>query len=170
MERAAIKAILIDEDMTVEEKLEQIMRINGADITREKDASAQMRNELDAEREKNIRYADRDAIAEERDALRVEKKERDAQIRFDQVSNLGKFKNEFTRQGLLKLFGEAIERPENRERTDADIMKAIVKGHESEYFESSYRISMTPHSPYAKAPSEIDEIIATKYKNNPWIK
>ena len=40
---------------------------------------------------------------------------------------------------------------------------------ESEYFDSPYRINMAPHNTQARAPSEIDRIIATKYKNNPWI-
>ena len=170
MERAVIKNILTDMNMSVEEKLEQIMRLNGADITREKESASQMKAELDEARAKNSAFADRDVIAAERDALKMENAQMEAQRRFERVSASKKFKNELTREGLMRIFTEAICRPENRARSDEDIMNALIKGHENEYFESPYSIRMTPANPHSHTPSEIDEIIASKYKNNPWIK
>lgn len=186
MERAEIKSILANAELSDDAKLEQIMSLNGADITREKNAAKQLKtdleaansklesydrikNELDAERAKNAAYADHDAIVAERDALKAEKEERIFDDRFDKVMGSNKFKNDFTRDGVKKMFRDELSKEENKEKKDEEIMQSLVTGHETEYFDSPVKLNMTPHNPDAKAPNEIDEIIATKYKDNPWI-
>lgn len=189
MERAVIKSILANAELSDDAKLEQIMNLNGADITREKDTAKQIKadleaansklagfsdydrikTELDAERAKNAAYADHDAIVAERDALKAEKEERIFDDRFDKVMGSNKFKNDFTRDGVKKMFRDELSKEENKEKKDDEILKSLVTGHETEYFDSPVKLNMTPHNPGAKAPNEIDEIIATKYKDNPWI-
>ena len=47
MERAVIKSILANAELSDDAKLEQIMNLNGADITREKDAAKQIKADLE---------------------------------------------------------------------------------------------------------------------------
>lgn len=58
MERAVIKSILANAELSDDAKLEQIMNLNGADITREKDTAKQIKADLEAANSKLEGFSD----------------------------------------------------------------------------------------------------------------
>ena len=146
MDREEILAILENEELDDAEKVERIMGICAEDM---------------------------DALSTERDVLRAEKDERAIEDRFRKaMESIGgvRFKNSFTRDGVKRLFREEIAKPENAGARDSDIARQILSGHESEYLDSTVSIRMTPHNSKSREQAELDEIAATKYKGNPWLR
>lgn len=196
MEREAVLAVLADAELDDGEKAQRILAINSEDIAQIHGETERLKAELEALRaalektavgegdgkpdgEENEELL---SIKRERDALATEKKERELEERFAAVAQGRKFKNEFTKNGVRELFISAVEREneapseeepveeEGRVRSDEEIFSQIIKGRENELFELPISIRMYPHSPNSEAPNEIDEIVARKYKGNPWIK
>ena len=152
-----------------------------------KNALNEARSELDALRGEegdgdgadgsDGREAELLAVVKERDALVAEKREREVVDRFLAVAEGRKFKNDFTKSGVMELFkaavGDSLEDLDGESesvKSDAEIFGDIIKGREREFFESDISIKMYPHVPNAKQPNEVDEIIAKKYKGNPWMR
>lgn len=175
MKREEVLAIINDENKSAEEKRDAIMTLNGADITREKNAAnslsekiKSLESDLAGEREKASKYSNYDEIVKERDGLIAEKAERGIQDRFATCLGSKKPKNDFTKSGLYEAFKTAISDEANKEKKDADIWAGIVGGKEAELFDG---VSIQMHGVNTKISAQTDEIKAymdEAYKNNPF--
>lgn len=171
MTREDVLAILENAELDNESKINQILNLRGAEIkgkderiTELKGAVSQKDADYTALKEK---YKDYDAILQERDTLVAEKAEKAFQERFNSVLGNNKPKNTFTRDGLINAFREEVAKEENAEKTDADIFKTIIGGHEKEYFEGNVIINMPKANPDVETPNELGAYLDKVYGNNP---
>lgn len=174
MKREEVLAILENAEMDNSAKLQSILNLNGTDINAKnqrikalEDAAATHATELETERNK---YKDYDSIVQERDTLKAEKEAKEFEGRFSEAMGKNKPKNDFTKNGLIDLFKSELQKPENQGKQDSEIFANMVKGKETEYFESSVRLNMTPINPAIQKPTNTEAYLDELYKNNPYYK
>ncbi len=125
-----------------DEQLQQILDINSADIGKAKEPIAALQQQLTtanntiSELEKN--KGDVEKLQAEIDTYKQEnanreKAEQEAArnanllSRFDKLHGERTYTNDFTKNGVFAEFKEAIAKPENEGKSDADIFAAITK-------------------------------------------
>lgn len=186
MKSEDLRKLLDNAELTTDQKVAEIHRLNGIDIATERGkysdyddlkANASKYSDYDSIKMDRDRlkatadqYKDYDAIVKERDELVAERDTRLFTERFEKALGTAKPKNDFTKQGLVDLFRAEVGKDENKGKEDAEIFSAIVKGHETEYFDSPVSFRMAPINPQAKAPTEIQAFLDAEYKNNPFYK
>ena len=150
MKREEIKAIFAD---ATEEQLKAVMDLNGADVEKVKSKVTALETEL---KEKKADFdklnteletlktanasgdewkAKYDAIVAENEAKerqaeetrRLAEKNENIKNRFDAVVGDKKFNHDAIRADYLKKFSEAIEREENKSKSDADLFHDLTK-------------------------------------------
>lgn len=174
MKREDVLAILENAELDNSAKLQSILDLNGADINAKnqkiktlEDAAANHAAELEAERGK---YKDYDTVLQERDALKAAKEEKEFEDRFSAALGDQKPKNEFTRKGLIDQFRSELQKEENKDKNDTQIFSDMVKGKETEYFERSVRLNMSPINPSIKNADTPAAYLDELYKDNPYYK
>ena len=186
MKTEELKSILENGEFDTDKKISEIHRLNGLDIAREQSKYSDydtlkatatkysdydvILNERDTLKANQDKYKDYDTVLAERDALKTEKEDREFSDRFVAAMGKNKPKNDLTQKGLMDLFKSEVAKPENKEKQDADIFNAMVKGKESDYFESSFRLTMTPANPSIKTSTDAESYLDELYKNNPYYK
>ncbi len=125
-----------------DEQLKSILDINTADIGKAKEPIAALQEQLNtanntiSELEKN--KGDVTALQAEIDKFKQEKADREKaeqeaakdaayMARFDKLHGERKYTNDFTKNGIFAEFKEALSKPENEGKSDADIFAAITK-------------------------------------------
>lgn len=125
-----------------DEQLQQILDINSADIGKAKEPIASLQQQLTAANntisELNKNKGDVDALQKKIDEYEQEKTnrenaEKEAQkdaaymARFDKLHGERKYTNDFTKNGVFAEFKEALGKPENEGKSDADIFASLTK-------------------------------------------
>jgi predicted nuclease with TOPRIM domain len=125
-----------------DEQLQQILDINSADIGKAKEPIASLQQQLTAANntisELNKNKGDVDALQKKIDEYEQEKTnrenaEKEAQkdaaymARFDKLHGDRKYTNDFTKNGVFAEFKEALGKPENEGKSDADIFASLTK-------------------------------------------
>ncbi len=172
MKREDVLNILENTELDNNAKIDQILNMRGTELNA-KNTRIRELEDLVAERESSYnalteKYKDYDTILQERDSLAAEKAEKAFLSRFDAVLGTNKPKNDFTREGLVNAFRTEAAKEENAEKTDADIFKTIIEGHEAEYFEGPVQINMSPINPDVTPPTETKAFLDEAYKGNPF--
>lgn len=125
-----------------DEQLQQILDINSADIGKAKEPIAALQQQLTtanntiSELEKN--KGDVAALQAQIDTYKQEKADREKaeqeaakdaayMARFDKLHGERKYANDFTRNGIFAEFKEALAKPENEGKSDAEIFSALTK-------------------------------------------
>ena len=125
-----------------DEQLQQILDINSADIGKAKEPIAALQQQLTtanntiSELEKN--KGDVAALQAQIDTYKQEKADREKaeqeaqkdaayMARFDKLHGDRKYTNDFTKNGVFAEFKEALGKPENEGKSDADIFAALTK-------------------------------------------
>ena len=156
--------------MTNDAKLDELFRLNGIDITREKGIADQFKADLEAANAKVEKWKDYDTILTERNDLKNEKTEREFTDRFVAALGENKPKNDFTKQGLRDMFKAATLDEANKGKKDDELFAAIIKDHETEYFEGKVNITLPNVPPQPNNPSGDQAYLDAKYANNPFYK
>ena len=174
MKREDVLAILDNQELDNDARVTQILNMRGDEIKGKNDRIKELEgmvSQRDTDYTKiTEKYKDYDAILQERDNLKAEKAENAFQDRFKAVLGENKPKNTFTRDGLVNAFRAEVAKEENAEKTDADIFKTIIDGHEAEYFDGKVTVNMTPSNPDVTPPTETQAFLDKVYGNNPYYK
>lgn len=168
MKREELLALLQDESKTNEQKMDEIMRLNGIDITKEKGVSENYKTQWEQSKAEVERRKDYDDLKSERDKLISERDERAMTDRFDKVLGQNKPKNDFTRKGLLDAFKASVADEANKNKKDEDLFQVIIKDHEKDYFEGEVKLTIPPANPNMKPPTDVDAYLDEQFKNNPF--
>lgn len=125
-----------------DEQLQQILDINSADIGKAKEPIASLQQQLTAANntisELNKNKGDVDALQKKIDEYEQEKADREKaeqeaqkdaayMARFDKLHGERKYTNDFTKNGVFAEFKDALGKPENEGKSDADIFAALTK-------------------------------------------
>ena len=128
-----------------DEQLQQILDINSADIGKAKEPIAALQQQLTAANntisELNKNKGDVDALQKKIDEYEQEKTnrenaEKEAQknaaymARFEKLHGDRTYTNDFTKNGVFEKFKEALGKPENEGKSDADIFASLTKDRE----------------------------------------
>lgn len=168
MKRDVVKDYINNPDLGVDERVNGILnehsRAIGAHLSRISDLEAK-NQELQGIVDSRQDY---ESVQNELATLRAEKADREMTDRFNTVVGNKKFKNAFTFDGVKKGFAEAVALEENQGKTDEEIWADYSKDKENEWFDSPYRVSMTPSAGRVNVDDNPQSYIAEKFKNNPW--
>ncbi|MBR2906818.1 MAG: hypothetical protein IKC26_02080 [Clostridia bacterium] len=183
MKRDDIRNILNNADLDLEAKIDAVLNMRGSELGELENARSTIReleaarSQIDALTKQNGElqgtvdsHKDYDDMKNELSILRTEKSDREMTDRFTAVVGTNKFKNTFTSDGVKKAFVDAVALEENQGKTDEEIYKAISEGKESEWYESPYRVSMTPSAGRVDVPTSEDAYFEEKYGKNPFFK
>lgn len=173
MKREDIGNILDNAELDREAKIDAVLNMRGSELNEL--ASARSTIESLTSRNGELQgivdsRKDYDDMKNELSILRTEKSDREMTDRFTAVVGNNKFKNTFTSDGVKKAFADAVALEENQGKTDEEIYKAISEGKESEWYESPYRVSMTPSAGRVDMPTSEDAYFEEKYGKNPFFK
>lgn len=171
MKREDVLTILENAELDNDAKITQILNLRGEEIKGKNTRISELEGTVSQKEAEYAalteKYKDFDAILQERDSLVAEKAEKAFKERFNNVLGNNKPKNTYTRDGLENAFREEIAKEENAGKTDAEIFKTIIGGHEAECFEGNVSINMPKANPDVEAPTEIGAYLDKVYGNNP---
>lgn len=172
MKREDVLKVLENTELDNDAKIDQILNMRGTELnaknTRIKELEETVSKQTSDYNALTEKYKDYETVLEERNALTAEKAENAFISRFDAVLGTHKPKNDFTRDGLVNAFRTEVAKEENAGKTDEDIFKTIIDGHEAEYFEGSVQVNMTPINPDVNPPTETQAYLDSVYKGNPY--
>lgn len=173
MKREDIGIILDNAELDREAKIDAVLNMRGSELNEL--ATARSTIETLTTRNGELQgivdsRKDYDDLKNELSILRTEKSDREMTDRFNTVVGNNKFKNTFTSDGVKKAFADAVALEENRGKTDEEIYQSISEGKEAEWYESPYRVSMTPSSGRVDMPTSDQAYFEEKYGKNPFFK
>lgn len=157
-----------------DEIIEKIQAENGKDINAEKAKTNALQKDLDNEKEARgkleneigeLKKADPKKLQETIDDLedKIRKRtEADEQAkqnkalaeRFSAVAGEKKFLNDFTKNGVLAEFKEALGKDENKGKGDKEIYEGLVKDREGIFANPNTSADIPPSNPNAVPPSD----------------